>query len=143
MPFDTKRISLEEAENLMATAPWIERYLVGVAYGIFSSPRVSPSYDILDQNTASHEMKQVVNNLNHELHRLGINEVLPGSDNMIVLIDNLRDVLKRHDRANFIDWLVGNENTSFWDKAEKRNVWSLDDEGLKAFCRSLVCEGGY
>lgn len=140
MPFDTRTISILESEKLMANAPWIERYLIGIAYNAFARPNISPSYDILDQNTASYDMPSVVNRLNAELKKLGFNRTVPQCRTMPDLIQDLRSILMYSKRANALDWLVGNKNETFWEKAKEKEVWLLDDEALISFCVDLSAE---
>lgn len=136
MPFDTETISIVEAENFMNNAPWIERYLIGIAYNAFSSPNVSPSYDLLDKHTASYEMPQVSQRLNAELTKLGLGQI-GAARTMSELIRNLRALLINQRRANMLDWLVGNEDPTFWEEAKKREAWTLDDDQLLVFCNKL------
>lgn len=138
MPFDTGTISILDSERLMANAPWIERYLIGVAYEAFASPNVSPSYDALDRNTASYEMPNVIDRLNAELNKLGFNQTVQRCNSMIDLVNNLRVILKNSQRANYLDWLVGNENVWYWEEAKQQEAWKLDDAALLAFCNELV-----
>ena len=137
MPFDTGTISILESERLMANAPWIERYLVGIAYNVFASPYVSPSYDVLDQNTASYEMSSVVNHLNAELNKLGFSQAVQQCSTVLDMVNNLRVILKNSQRANYLDWLVGNENEWYWEEAKEQEAWKLDDAALLAFCNKL------
>lgn len=137
MPFDTETISVLESERLMANAPWIERYLVGIAYKAFACPNISPSYDVLDQNTASYDMPSVVNRLNAELKKLGFSQAVQQCSTMSDLIQGLRGILMNSKRANALDWLVGNEYKALWEVAKKREVWRLDDEALISFCVDL------
>lgn len=138
MPYDTTVISIFEAENLMANAPWIERYLVGVAYSSFARPRVSPDYHTLDQLTPVSEMPTIVHRLNDELQKLGFKQRVEDSYTMPILIYNLRGVLKGSDRANALDWLVGNVNETYFEEAIKQKAWGLRDKELFAFCEKLV-----
>lgn len=141
MPFDTKVISVVDAENLRASASWIEFYLIGVAYNI-SHSRVAPlSYDTIDRTTASYEMDSVCNKLNAELKRLGIKYEVPRSSGIADLVKRLRSILKdpaNLKRASHLDWLIGNENESFWEKAQEEEVWNLDNEELSSFCKDLA-----
>lgn len=137
MPFDTETISILESERLMANAPWIERYLVGIAYKAFARPNVSSSYDVLDQNTASYDMPSVVNRLNAELNKLGFNQAVQRCNTITDLIQGLRSILMNSKRANALDWLVGNENEALWEEAQEKEVWRLDDEALMSFCVDL------
>lgn len=140
MPFDTGTISILESERLMANASWIERYLIGIAYNAFACPNVSPSYDVLDQNTASYDMPFVVNRLNAELNKLGFNQAVQRCSTMTDLIQGLRSILMNSKRANALDWLVGNENEALWEEAKEKEVWKLDDEALMSFCVDLAAK---
>jgi hypothetical protein len=90
MPFDTETISILEAEKLMNNAPWIERYLVGVAYNSFSTENVSGSYDVIDKNTSSYDMPIIVSRLNDELHKLGFDQKVSQCNKIIDLVHNPR-----------------------------------------------------
>lgn len=139
MPFDTRMISISESERLMANASWLERYLVGIAYNAFAGRYSSPAYDVLDQNTASYEMPSVVNRLNAEISKLGFNQAVPQCSTMTNLIDNLRSILRNDSkRANYLNWLVGNENENYWEEAKQQEAWNLSDTELLDFCNKLV-----
>jgi hypothetical protein len=140
MPFDTETISIIESESLMGNAPWIERYLIGIAYKVFARPRVSPDYRVLDELTPSYEMPLVVSRLNVELEKLGFKQTVADSSTMPALVSNLRSVLMNSERANALDWLVGNVNESYWEEAVKQEAWKLGETELFAFCSELVAK---
>lgn len=139
MPFDTEVISVLEAENLMYQASWIERYLIGKAYNLFARPNVSGDYKMLDETTASYEMGNVVDRLNDELEKLGLNKIGYQSS-FKNLIQSLRQNIKTDKRSSFLNWIVGNEDESYWTKFIEREGYKLPTEELKNFCRNLVLE---